>query len=223
MLVKTTNNQQPDVKIIQPFLSSGILRTTMNPSFVLFAKQMGIAAVVHLYVFPAKPYMRGERCVRNVAVMDDYAAIGTPPDPEEVRESERFSKMNLARYDEREKRLTIRQSVRDVVLGSGEIVVDDVKYTVSHVVEPVERGIAKINKTFHQISENVKQHEKRRRDSKDDSFVIPLPSWSGEFTEALDHALEGSVSDSGLSATGKKHVYHPFKSSASGGKFRGKS
>jgi hypothetical protein len=33
------------------------------------------------------------------------------------------------------------------------------KFTVSHVVEPVERGIAKINKTFHQTSENVKHHD----------------------------------------------------------------
>lgn len=83
---------------------------------------MGIAAVVHLYVFPAVPYKRGERCVRNVAVMTDYASLGTPPDPEEVRDSERSTRIRMARNDEREKRLNFPQSVRDVVLGSGEIV-----------------------------------------------------------------------------------------------------
>lgn len=82
---------------------------------------MGVSAVVHLYVFPAVPYKRGERCVRNVAVMADYASLGTPPDPEEVQDCERFTKMRLARQDERE-RLNFPQSVRDVVLGSGEIV-----------------------------------------------------------------------------------------------------
>lgn len=83
---------------------------------------MGVAAVVHLYVFPAVPYQRGERCVRNVAVMADYASLDTPPDPEEVRDCERSTRIRLARHDEREKRLNFPQSVRDVVLGSGEIV-----------------------------------------------------------------------------------------------------
>lgn len=84
---------------------------------------MGVAAVVHLYVFPAVSYKRGERCVRDVAVMDDYAALGTPPDPEEVRDGAKFTRMRLARHDDdREKRLNFPQSVRDVVVGSGEIV-----------------------------------------------------------------------------------------------------
>lgn len=86
-------------------------------------------------------------------------------------------------------------------------VVDDVKYTVSHVVEPVERGIAKINETFHQISENVRRHEIQRRNSKDDSHIVPLHTWRSEFSEAHDRLLEGSSSDSGL-ASGKKHQHH---------------
>ncbi|XP_010244016.1 PREDICTED: protein LAZ1 homolog 1-like [Nelumbo nucifera] len=165
--------------------------------------EMGIAAVVHLYVFPAKPYERGERCVRNVSVMADYASLGAPPDPDEVRDCERSTRMRFTRHDGREKQLNFQQSVRDVLLGSGEIIVDDMKYTVSHVVEPVERGIAKINETFHQISENVKHHEKRKRNSKDDSYLIPMNSWTTEFSEAHDHFLEGSISDSGLAR--RKH------------------
>ncbi|XP_031393157.1 protein LAZ1 homolog 1 [Punica granatum] len=169
--------------------------------------EMGIAAIVHLHVFPAAPYKRGERCVRNVAVMSDYASLGTPPDPEEVRDCERTTRIRLSRHDEREKRLNFPQSVRDVVVGSGEIIVDDMKYTVSHVVEPVEKGFAKINKTFHQISENVKKFEERRKSSKDDTYLIPLNSWNGEFSEAHDKLLEGSVSDSGLSS-GKRQAGH---------------
>ncbi|XP_039043470.1 protein LAZ1 homolog 1-like isoform X2 [Hibiscus syriacus] len=168
--------------------------------------EMGVAAVVHLYVIPAVPYKHGERCVRNVAVMTDYASLGTPPDPEEVQDCERTTRMCMDRHYEREKRLNFPQSLRDVVLGSGEIIVDDMKYTVSHVVEPVERGIAKINKTFHQISENVKcLKEERWRNSKDDSYLAPLNSWNREFSEAHDNVLEGSISDSGLVATSKRH------------------
>lgn len=83
---------------------------------------MGVSAVVHLYVFPAMPYKRGERCVRNVAVMSDYASLGTDPDPDEVRDCERYTRVHLGRHADGEKRLNFRQSVRDVVVGSGEIV-----------------------------------------------------------------------------------------------------
>ncbi|TQD85323.1 hypothetical protein C1H46_029122 [Malus baccata] len=123
---------------------------------------MGVAAVVHLYVFPAVPYKRGETCVRNVAVMTDCASLGAPPDPEEI--------------------------------------VDDMKYTVSHVVEPVERGIAKINKTLHQISKNVKRHEEQRKSIKDNSYLIPLNSWNREFSEVHDNLIGGSASDSGITS-----------------------
>ena len=78
------------------------------------------------------------------------------------------------------------------------------KFTVSHVVEPVERGFAKINRTFHEISENVKKLE-LKRSSKDDS-LIPLNSWTKEFSELRDDLPEGSVSDSGLSRGSRQHL-----------------
>ncbi|PWA97327.1 transmembrane protein [Artemisia annua] len=158
--------------------------------------EMGVAAVVHLYVFPAVPYKRGERCVRDVSVMTDYAALGAPPDPEEVRDCEKTPTVRLGRLDDRPKHPKLHQSVRDVVFGSGEMMVDDMKFTVSHVVEPVERGLAKINRTFHEISENVKRHEERRRGHKDDSYLIPLSSWNKEFHEV--DVEKGSFSDSTL-------------------------
>ncbi|KAI3717969.1 hypothetical protein L1987_69924 [Smallanthus sonchifolius] len=161
--------------------------------------EMAVAAVVHLYVFPAAPYKRGERCVRNVSVMADYASLGTEPAPDEVRDCERTTKVRFSHHDDVANRMKLHQSVRDVVVGSGGIIVDDMKFTVSHVVEPVERGIAKINKTFHEISENVKRHEERIKSSKDDSYVIPLNSWRNEFTEMNDNIVDGSFSDSGIS------------------------
>lgn len=87
-------------------------------------------------------------------------------------------------------------------------IVDDMKFTVSHVVEPVERGIAKINKTFHQISENVKRHDEERKKNvkvKDDSYLVPLRSWRTEFSDVHDNLVEGSVSDSGL-PSGNRHL-----------------
>lgn len=168
--------------------------------------EMGVAAVIHLYVFPAVPYKRGERCVRNVAVMADYASLGSPYDPEEVRDCERSTKVRIGRQEESEKRLKFHQSVCDVVLGSGEIIVDDMKFTVSHVVEPVERRLASINRTFHQISENVKRHQQRQKKSKDDSYLVPLNSWTKEFSDVHEDIPEGSFSDGGLS-NGKRNHY----------------
>ncbi|GJV78461.1 protein LAZ1 homolog 1 [Tanacetum coccineum] len=57
-----------------------------NANSIEFVKQTGVAAVVHLYVFPAVPYKCGERCVCDISVMTDYAALGAPPDAEEVRD-----------------------------------------------------------------------------------------------------------------------------------------
>lgn len=160
--------------------------------------EMGISAIVHLYVFPAKPYQRGERCVRNVSVMADYASLGAPPDVDEVADGGRFARMHISHSDDNQNRMSFHQSVCDVVFGGSEIMVDDVKFTVSHVVEPVERGIARFNETLHKISESVKQHEMRKRKAKDDTYLIPMHSWSKEFADAHDHISEGCFSDSGL-------------------------
>ncbi|KAL4183924.1 hypothetical protein AMTRI_Chr11g157530 [Amborella trichopoda] len=173
--------------------------------------EMAVAAIVHLRVFTAKPYARGERCFRNVSVMADYASLEAPLDPEEVRDSERSTRSRFAQPDDQEKRMSFRQSVCDVVLGSGEIMVNDVKFTVSHAVEPVERGLVKINETFHQISENIKQQGKRKRTSIDDSYIIPMHPWRNEFSGITDQYLEGSISDSGLDV-GKR--YHHVGSGA---------
>ncbi|KAJ0799073.1 putative organic solute transporter subunit alpha/Transmembrane protein [Helianthus annuus] len=191
--------------IIAFLFSMGALRGSLAQELktriqdYLICIEMAVAAVVHLYVFPAASYKRGERCVRNVSVMADYASLGTEPAPDEVRDCERTPKVRFGHHDDVAKRMRLHQSVRDVVVGSGEIMVDDMRFTVSHVVEPVERGIAKINKTFHDISENVKRHEERIKSSKDDSHVIPLNSWRKEFSEDNDNIVDGSVSDSGIS------------------------
>lgn len=85
------------------------------------------------------------------------------------------------------------------------------KFTVSHVVEPVERGFAKINKTFQEISENVRKIE-LKKSSKDDS-LIPLNSWSKDLLDFHDDLPEGSVSDSGLAWRSRQHgKYKPSSS-----------
>lgn len=95
-------------------------------------------------------------------------------------------------------------------------IVDDMKFTVSHVVEPVERGLSKINETFHQISEHVKRQEERKKKSKDDSHLIPLNSWAKEFSDMHENLTEGSSSDSCLPDIKRQYTH----SEASVSRFR---
>ncbi|XP_062086648.1 protein LAZ1 isoform X1 [Humulus lupulus] len=167
--------------------------------------EMCIASIVHLYVFPAKPYeVMGDRFPGSVAVLGDYASVDGPLDPDEVRDSERPTKLRLPSPDIRGKSgMSIRESVRDVFIGGGEYIVNDVKFTVTQAVEPVEKGITKFNQKLHKIHENIKRHDKERRRTKDDSFLATPPA-RRVIRGIDDPLLNGSISDSGV-VRGKKH------------------
>lgn len=85
---------------------------------------MAIASGIHLYVFPAKPYeLMGDRYPGSVSVLGDYASVDCPLDPDEVRDSERPTKLRLPQPDleDQDPRMgmTIKESVRDVFVGGG--------------------------------------------------------------------------------------------------------
>ena len=89
----------------------------------IYPAQMGIASVVHLYVFPAKPYeLMEDYFPGSVSVLGDY--IGEyPVDPEEVRDSERPTKLRLPQPEVNVRSgMTIKESVKDVFVGAGEFV-----------------------------------------------------------------------------------------------------
>lgn len=168
--------------------------------------EMGIASVVHLYVYPAKPYeLMPDRFPGSVAVLGDYASVDCPLDPDEVWDSERPTKLRLPQpdVDERGPGMTIRQSVRDVFIGGGECIVNDVKSTMTQAVVPVEKGITKFNQKLHKISENIKKHDKGRK-AKDDSFIASSSPTRKVIRGIDDPLLNGSFSDSNISR-GKKH------------------
>lgn len=62
----------------------------------------------------------GERITGNVAVLGDYASVDCPLDPDEVRDSERPTKLRLPQPDNQiTNRMNIKDSVRDVFVGGG--------------------------------------------------------------------------------------------------------
>jgi hypothetical protein len=88
------------------------------------ATQMGIASVVHLYVFPAKPYelLGKQYSPTNISVLGDYAA-SDPVDPDEIKDISRPTKVRLPQLEPDEIIATnIKESVQDFVVGSGKYV-----------------------------------------------------------------------------------------------------
>ncbi|TQD95057.1 hypothetical protein C1H46_019325 [Malus baccata] len=257
---------------------------------------MGIASVVHLYVFPAKPYeMMGDRFAGTVSVLGDYVSADCPLDPEEVRDSERPTKLRLPTPDiDVKSGMTIRESVRDVFIGGGEYghraelyaarvakslaaldgrekvnvddlkkavelvilprsiisenppeqqnqqppppppppqneqsgeeqnaeeekeIVQDVKFTVTQAVEPVEKGFTRFNEKLHKISENIKKHDKEKRKTRDDSCISTSPT--RKVIRGIDDPLlNGSMSDSGVARANRHRRKSGYTSAESGG------
>lgn len=209
-------------------------------AWVFLPAQMGIASAIHLYVFPALPYaLMGDRVTGAVSVLGDYVSVECPVDPDEVRDSERPTKLRLPQADAAgagRSGMTLRDSVRDVVLGGGGYVspsllsydamvtimnmnmvlwlwlwclqiVSDVKFTVTHAVEPMEKGFSRFNEKLHKISQNMKKHDKERRRAKDDA-CISSPSPARRVIRGIDDPLlngGGSVSDGGAAGRGRRH------------------
>ncbi|XP_024387561.1 protein LAZ1 homolog 2 isoform X1 [Physcomitrium patens] len=95
---------------------------------LLICMEMAIAALVHVFVYPATPY------VQEFNIMGIVAKTMVEEDLEGT----------VAR---------VKESFHDVVFGGGEHVVQDVKITMSQAVEPLETGITKINETFQETIE----------------------------------------------------------------------
>lgn len=195
-----------------------MLAEALTDSHILPA-QMGVASIVHLFVFPSKPYeLMGERFVGSVSVLGDYASMDCPLDPDEVRDSERPTKLRLPRPDvDIRSGTAIRESMRDVVIGGGEYIVNDLKFTVTHAVEPMEKGLTKFNEKLHKISQDIKRREKERKRVKDDGH-IGTSSPSMKVIRGIDDPLlYGSVSDSGPSRGRRHRRKSGYASAESGG------
>ncbi|RCV07714.1 hypothetical protein SEVIR_1G272300v4 [Setaria viridis] len=191
--------------IIAIMYSLGLVRSPLAQSLELKSSiqdfiiciEMGIASVVHLYVFPAKPYelLGKQYSPTNISVLGDYAA-SDPVDPDEIKDISRPTKVRLPQLEPDEIIATnIKESVRDFVIGSGEYVIKDFKFTVNQAVRPVE-------KRFDKMKKNIKF-----RQSRDDNWVNA--STPERTIRGIDDPLiSGSASDSGI-GKGKRHRREP--------------
>uniref|UniRef100_A0A0D9W881 Protein LAZ1 n=1 Tax=Leersia perrieri TaxID=77586 RepID=A0A0D9W881_9ORYZ len=185
--------------VIAIMYALGLLRSPLAQSLQLKSSiqdfiiciEMGIASVVHLYVFPAKPYeLQANQSPGNISVLGDYVS-SDPVDPFEIKESNRPAKLKLPQLEPDERSVTnIKESVRDFVIGSGEYVIKDFKFTVNQAVRPVEKRFDKL----------MKKNDKKIQDDNWVSAASPDRPVRG----IDDPLLSGSTSDSGVTK-GKKH------------------
>ncbi|CAN6253838.1 unnamed protein product [Urochloa humidicola] len=191
--------------IIAIMYSLGLVRSPLAQSLELKSNiqdfiiciEMGIASVVHLYVFPAKPYelLGKQYSPANISVLEDYAA-SDPVDPDEIKDISRPTKVRLPQLEPDEITATnIKESARDFVVGSGKYVIKDFKFTVKQAVRPM-------GKRFDEMKKNIKF-----RQSRDDNWVSA--STPERTIRGIDDPLiSGSASDSGISK-GKRHRRDP--------------
>ncbi|RWW09831.1 hypothetical protein GW17_00026663 [Ensete ventricosum] len=93
-------------------------------------------------------------------------------------------------------------------------IVNDLKFTVTHAVEPMEKGLTRFNQKLHKISQNIRKHDKKLR-TKDDS-CIGSSSPTRRVHGIDDSLLDGSISDSG-SKRGRRHCWKSGYTSAESG------
>lgn len=125
--------------------------------------EMAVAAVAHVYVYPAAPYRRENN--RNLNRIDSVA-----DDLEEDIEIAATS---------------VKDSVKDVFMGGGENIVDDVKLTVTQAVEPVESGLTHANEKF---QDNVSKMNDKFQDNVSkiqDNIHENVFHWSGRKSEEV--------------------------------------
>ncbi|KAH7656497.1 Organic solute transporter subunit alpha/Transmembrane protein 184 [Dioscorea alata] len=116
----------------------------------LICVEMAIAAIAHIFVFSPEPY-------RYLPVSED-GNVTTSVDSKAKRKLEEDDgEEKPAIVEETETHVeapgtSITESVHDVFIGGGETVVKDVVLTISQAMEPVEKGVNKIQETFHHIT-----------------------------------------------------------------------
>ncbi|KAD5317427.1 hypothetical protein E3N88_17373 [Mikania micrantha] len=121
----------------------------------LICIEMAVAAVAHVFVFSAKPY--------HFLPVSEYGKISTKTIKEAVKVEEGdVEKPALIEKTEtmvEAPGTSVKESMQEIVVEGGQHVVDDVKLTINQAIEPVGKGVTKIQETFHHLS--VGDHDKK--------------------------------------------------------------
>ncbi|XP_024032680.1 protein LAZ1 homolog 2, partial [Morus notabilis] len=111
----------------------------------LMVWQMAIAAVAHVFVFSAEPY--------HYIPASEYGKVTTERTKGEVKlEGDTPAVLEKQETKVEAPGTSVTESVQDIVLKGGQHVVKDVVLTINQAMGPVEKGVTKIQETFHRKS-----------------------------------------------------------------------
>ncbi|XP_041009181.1 protein LAZ1 homolog 2 isoform X2 [Juglans microcarpa x Juglans regia] len=114
----------------------------------LICIEMAIAAIAHVYVFSAEPY--------QFLPISEYGRVTTKTSKEALK-LEKGPEEKPAMLERTETKVeapgtSVTESVQDIVLEGSQHVVKDVVLTINQAIGPVEKGVTKIQETFHRKS-----------------------------------------------------------------------
>ncbi|CAK9159221.1 unnamed protein product [Ilex paraguariensis] len=120
---------------------------------------MAVAALAHVFVFSAEPY--------HFLPASEYGKVTTQTTKamlkiEDSNEEKPPSVLEKTETKVEAPGTSVKESVQDIVLEGGQHVVKDVVLTINQAIEPVEKGVAKIQETFHHISMSSGDHDEEQ-------------------------------------------------------------
>ncbi|KAJ7956003.1 protein LAZ1-like 2 isoform X1 [Quillaja saponaria] len=124
----------------------------------LICIEMAIAAVAHVFVFSAKPY--------QFLPVSEYGKVTQETIKAEVvleeGNEEKSAEIERTETQVEAPGTSVKESVQDIVVEGGQRVVEDVVLTINQAIGPVEKGVTKIQETFHHksvVSDNEEEEE----------------------------------------------------------------
>ncbi|XP_050218886.1 protein LAZ1 homolog 2 isoform X2 [Mercurialis annua] len=121
----------------------------------LICIEMSIAAVAHIFVFSAEPY--------HYVPAATYGRVTTETAKVDMK-AEEADKSKPVILEKTQAQVeapgtSVTESVQDIVLQGGHCVVKDVVLTINQAIGPVEKGVTKIQETFHWRPRNSDDNE----------------------------------------------------------------
>ncbi|KAK8509134.1 hypothetical protein V6N13_062188 [Hibiscus sabdariffa] len=132
----------------------GKMRTALQDFLICI--EMAIAAVAHIFVFSAEPYHFlpvSENRKERVTSETTKAAVKV-----EQNNEEKPAVLEKTETQVEAPGTSIKESVQDIVVEGGQRVVEDVVLTINQAIGPVEKGVTKIQETFHMKTDSDVDH-----------------------------------------------------------------
>ncbi|GLJ11349.1 hypothetical protein SUGI_0153460 [Cryptomeria japonica] len=159
----------------------------------LICVEMAFAAVAHIFVFPVEPNRHSDENNHGSLTLESTSmTVETRKDTDKSFDKEGHDVVQVSQTEVEGHGTSLKESVQDIVLRGAEHVVHDVLITVSQAVEPMEKGVTKINETLHHLSHGGKLEDNEPKLEIDEQLSESTDNKSDEVT-IKRHMVETSL------------------------------